>query len=421
MAWELCLTLVRLGAALFILVLMAHRGWLARGMFLSALLLALSAAMTPWHIVQVFCSAVTDEGMVSLACALAAIYVFSGDMEQSGQNRRMMDMVARAVPSRALQFILFPALVGFFPIPGGAIFTCPLVEETARPFTLNNEHKALLNYWFRHIGEVVTPLSPGILLFAAMGDCSFLLLLLIGVPTFLWATAVGWFFFLRNLPRVLPKGTAEAAEEESSGFFLEALPMLASLALAVVLRLVCPALNAGFSITVAFVLGAVICRLQNRLPLKELPHMLLTKRTLNNMLVILGIFFFKAVLEEGDMLRPLGALAEGEAGLFLICTLTPLIAGILIGLLMGGIGVSAPVVLGVIQHYGAWDERIAWIALTVMFSYLAEQLSPMHVCLVVTAQYFQVSMSRLLRRVLLPAAVVAGGCILWFCVLLLMV
>lgn len=203
--------------------------------------------------------------------------------------------------------------------------------------------------------------------------------------------------------------------------FWEALPMLAGLALALLFRLIFPTWNAGFSMSAAFLLGAVLCQIQNRLPLKKLWHILMTKHILDNMVVILGIFFFKEVLEAGNMLRPLGAFAEGSAGLFLVCTLTPLLAGILIGLLMGGIGVSAPVVLSVIQHAGVWDERLAWIALTVMFSYLAEQLSPMHVCLLVTAQYFHVPVSTLLGRVVLPAAAVAGGCILWFWVILFFV
>ncbi len=423
MEWELYLTLARMCVALVILVVVVRRGWpLAVGIFLSGFILAVSAAMTPWRIVHVFRDAVTDEGMFSLVYAIASIYMLSGAMDKSGQNRRMMDIVARAIPSRTLQLILFPALIGVFPIPGGAIFTCPLVDESAYPLSLKNEHKALLNYWFRHISEVVTPLSPGIILFAALGDCSFPVLLLLGVPVSLWVIFVGYFFFLRKLPRnsldlVEMKENGESLPRVNS-FLWESLPLLVGLAVALILRQIFPALNAGFSIAISFALGTFVCQFQNHLPLQQLWHMLVCRPVLNNMLIVLGIFFFKEVLKCGDMMKPIGALAEGNEGLFLICILAPMLCGLLTGLFVGCIGICAPIILSVIQHAGAWDERIVWIALAVMFSYIAEQLSPMHVCLVVTTEYFHVSLSRILGRMLVPMLVVALGGTLWFWLML---
>ena len=258
-----------------------------------------------------------------------------------------------------------------------------------------------------------------------MGDCSFPLLLLLGVPVFLWVIAVGYFFFLRGLPQdsleQVEKEQGESERTHGTSFLWEALPLLVGLAVALLFRYLFPSLNAGFSIAASFALGAVLCQLQNHLPLKQLWYMLIARHVLNNMLIVLGIFFFKEVLEAGDMMKPLSALAEGNTGLFLICMLAPLLCGLLTGLFVGCIGICAPIILSVIEHAGVWDERIVWIALAVMFSYVAEQISPMHVCLVVTTQYFQVSLSRILGRMLIPALVVALGGVLWFWVMLMFV
>jgi len=424
MNMELGITLLRIGGALLILVLMARKGRpMAQSIFVASVVLALSAAMDPLEIASLLWAAATDEGMFSLASAIASIYVLSGAMAQTGQTHRMMEIVGRALPFPKLELILFPSLVGLFPIPGGAIFTCPIVEEVAQPLAMEDEEKGLVNYWFRHVGELVTPLAPGMILFCSLGECSLPLMLLIGLPVCLWAIFVGYLFFLRRFKSSYEgAGLFQKKEEESAGrkrasFLWEGLPMIVALALVVALRFIVPQMAAGFCIAISFMLGAVVCLLQNHAPARVLAELLISKQVRSNLLIVLGIFFFKKVLEAGDMLEPLGQIAQDGAGIFLICVLAPLLCGILTGLFVGTVGICAPIIISILQQANLWDERMVWIFLSMLFCYIAELISPMHVCLVVTSEYFHTSFSRSLSRLVLPASIVALGGVAWFFVL----
>ena len=52
---------------------------------------------------------------------------------------------------RALSLILIPAAIGLVPMPGGALFSAPLVGEAVQEKKVLPEWKVAVNYWFRHI------------------------------------------------------------------------------------------------------------------------------------------------------------------------------------------------------------------------------------------------------------------------------
>ena len=56
------------------------------------------------------------------------------------------------------------ALIGFIPMPGGALFSAPLVEACDTEHRLSNDTKTRINYWFRHMWEYWFPLYAGVIM-----------------------------------------------------------------------------------------------------------------------------------------------------------------------------------------------------------------------------------------------------------------
>ena len=86
-------------------------------------------------------------------------------------------------------------------MPGGAVVSAPLVDQTRCDVELGARDKNLINYWFRHVWEVCWPLYPPLLYVATLlpgGDMS--QLVASQAPLTLLLVLGGWWFILRRVP-----------------------------------------------------------------------------------------------------------------------------------------------------------------------------------------------------------------------------
>ena len=86
-----------------------------------------------------------------------------GHFMASEENGKAILALARRYGGRhgqAVSLMLIPAAIGLVPMPGGALFSAPLVGKTAENSNNSAEWKAAVNYWFRHILEYWWPLYP---------------------------------------------------------------------------------------------------------------------------------------------------------------------------------------------------------------------------------------------------------------------
>ena len=56
---------------------------------------------------------------------------------------------------------------------GGARFSAPIVEAASRNTDLTKEHKAAINFWFRHIFEFSSPIIPGMIMACSIAGVAF--------------------------------------------------------------------------------------------------------------------------------------------------------------------------------------------------------------------------------------------------------
>ncbi len=107
---------------------------------------------------------------VSLFGVVFFIMLLSAIQEKTGQGRRLVAGLTPYMKSPRLRLAFFPALIGLMGVPGGAIFSCPMVKDVAHGYDISNRKLVLVNYWFRHIWELAWPLYPGYLMACALTD-----------------------------------------------------------------------------------------------------------------------------------------------------------------------------------------------------------------------------------------------------------
>lgn len=367
--------------------------------------------------------ALTQEKFILLAAIVSFILILSDALERSGQSRRLMNAIAGYLKNPRLRLAFFPALIGLLPMPGGAIFSAPMLKSVSERMDLRDMDRTMLNYWFRHIWELAWPLYPGIILTAALADLPILSIISrtgLGLPIML---ALGWVFYLR--PGVLPAENLAAHEEENGRSWRralrEGLPLIIAIAgglgLEGVIASFIPWLSFELGIIVALMAAIGCIMLQNSLGSGFLKDVL-TKKSLRSMIfVIIAIFVFKDVMHAAHVVEAMAKAAGGEAALMASAIFLPFLVGMVSGINVAFVGATFPLLIGVLETLGMQDQLVPYIVLGSFCGFAGVMISPIHICFILTCEYFKVDLAAAWRRIALPCILLASSGAFWFWIL----
>jgi integral membrane protein (TIGR00529 family) len=267
-----------------------------------------------------------------------------------------------------------------------------MVQEAAADVDLTPEHKAFINYWFRHIWEYVSPLYPGFVLAVAVTNIPVHTLLLSQLPLPLSVVGVGALLGFRGVKGREVEGKRD--RHELKALFTTLLPIIASLVLVVV-----------FGIPLAFAMAAVVISLLvfYRYTAKELATALRESVSLNVMLMVIGIMVFKGMLEATGAIEALPAFFQ-RSGLptGVVLFALPFLVGLLTGLTVGFVGATFPIIMAMLGG----DPDPASITFAFASGFAGVMLSPTHLCLLLTLKYFKADMAGTYRLIYLPVLLV---------------
>lgn len=369
--------------------------------------------------------ALTQEKFLFLTAIVGLILILSDAMERSGQSKRLMEALSGFLTSPRLRLIFFPALIGLLPMPGGAVFSAPMVKTVSEGMRITNSDKAVVNYWFRHIWELFWPLYPGIILTVALADIQIIDLIAYtwpGTPVMLLA---GWFFFLR--PGVL--GAKDLVIENLStarskaAAFKEGLPLLVAIVGAIglegVIAAFVPSIPFELGVIVALALSVVCVMAQNtQLGARFLRDVLLKKSLWSMVFVIVAIFVFKDVMQAAGVVQEMARVAGGGAALFAAAVFLPFLVGMVAGINVAFVGATFPLLLGLLTSLGMQDQTIPYLVLATFAGFTGVMISPIHICFILTCQYFDCDLGKTWRKLVPPCLVffLSGVGLFWFLV-----
>ena len=417
--------LVKVGAAFALIVgLNRFRLHLSAALFIGAAFLGLTMGMPPAGIAAAVLDALFDPGIAALLLIVAVILTLSRLMSDAGQMERIVTSFTRLTRDSRLAALVMPALIGLLPMPGGALFSAPMVETACREEPVRPEVKTAVNYWFRHIWEYWWPLYPGVVLAVSLLEVEAWRFMLIQAPLTLITLGAGILFIRPLLPRNAT-GTAGAGERDRGAwqaFRREVRPItLVILALPAVwlfeavTGVKTPRLTAVF-------LGLGLCLLwvivQNRPSPGQVARTLSNRSSVGLLLLICGIMAFKGVLMESHAV----GLIQEEMVRFGIPPLAvlmavPFLAGVITGVAVGFVGTSFPLVIALLAGRSGLDY-LAHATLAYAFGYMGMMLSPVHVCFLVTRDYFHAGLGSAYRHLFAPAALVMAATFGYFALLM---
>ncbi len=280
--------------------------------------------------------------------------------------------------------LIFPALIiGLVPMPGGAIISAPMVDEQATKMNFDPEQKVYVNYWFRHMWEFGWPLYPAVILMVQITGFDFIQLFS-GMSIFLVIMFfIGYFTILRGHPQPFWERRFKV-----KGIFSVLYPILIVLILVVM------------KVQVLLALGVVIlayCIIE-KIPVKIFGKLLLQAFSYKTILLIYGAMVLKNMIEAisfGEV------LAVSHGIIFVLMILLPFLLGLASGLTITGVGVAIPLFM---MFFG--ESFSIWHAVVIYASSVCGILvSPAHLCLVLSADFFKTTLKRLYIRFLIRSVI----------------
>jgi len=324
---------------------------------------------------------------------------------------------------QSFSLVLIPAAIGMVPMPGGALFSAPLVGRTVGEAPLSLAWRGAVNYWFRHILEYWWPLYPVVIVTLSIFDLAPHAFIAVQLPFTLVSIAAGWFFLLR--PQLAHLAVAVRDEDDEPGPLW---PVLAPIILVVVATLLLPGavsrLWPGLSGTMAKLLAMFVGLVAALLlippparPGTDAPRLfgnLFSRKTSTMLVTLMGVMVFQAMLEGSELLPAAGReMAASRIPAAVIIGLLPFVAGLVTGIAIGFAGTAFPLVAGLAATAATPMPLLAALVLAFTMGYAGMMLSPVHLCFVLTRDFFSAPLLRMYLY-LLPcvATVVAFGLLL---------
>jgi len=409
-------------SVIFILVVVATARKVHLGLAAATggMLLALWRGLEPLSIGRVAVSEVLNPDTVLLVVLMACIMAFSAAMKKSGAMDAFSRALGAVAPSPRVAMAVAPLLIGTLPMPGGAILSAPLVDAMDPDRTRGADVLSAANYWFRHSLELAWPLYPAFILTSSLTGLDAGRLIVLNAYAIPVLFVAGLLFILPRSGGSVPArggGVREPLGKRLGAFAAGMAPLALVLGTYIVLDAAWRALSPSLGLnafTVALVgryapifIGLAAGALHVRLSPAGAGAFKGTvgAATFKLIAVIVGIRVFSSLLGAAGVAgAAAGELAAAGIPAIVAVAVLPFVAGLVTGVGFGYVGLAFPIVLGLVPIGGPFPREAA-IVLAGAFGYAGMMLSPLHVCMVVSAEHFGVGLASTIRRFAAPLAV----------------
>jgi integral membrane protein (TIGR00529 family) len=342
---------------------------------------------------------VSDGETLNLFLIIILVQYIGAVQKSRHMYDRLIESLNTLIRDKRLVAMVSPAIIGFLPMPGGALLSAPLVEVSTGKMKLKPAFNAFLNFWFRHDWELIWPLYAGLLLFQAMSRIPLRRIILFQLPFsilhIVMGLTVSFLYFRRHgIQRERP-GPSNGIHATLRDFFSGTWPILAVILLFFVK--VPPVLP--LPLHWALLLVAAVLSLWKRVGPREMGAVVFGKTTIRSLLVIAAVIVFQRVIQISAAFDALKTMDVSLGLVVLFIFLVSFSVAFLTGVNTAYIAIAFPVLLPLIQHMPNYFYLSLYIY---VIGYAGILVSPLHLCLVLTNEYFGASLLEVYRYMVIP-------------------
>ena len=391
-----------------ILVLLRYRINLGISILVGTGLLFIIFYIPPGDMAASLYESLTGWMTIRLLLLVFLVVFMSRLMNITGNLNDMVSSLKGLFTDRRWSVATISSLIGLLPMPAGALVSGQMIDSTANELKLSAEDRTAVNYWFRHVWEYSWPFYQGVILSAATLAVSVAYIVSIQVPITILAIMIGIIFFL--LPMKKHPEDTEGGKREWNAllkFTVSIWPIILAIALAIGAHI-----DLLWSLAVTVALMIAIYR-----PKFEAVRDVMRKSGIVKILfILLAVMIFKGALTDTGAVYALpNALNSINISPIVLVVAVPFIVGFMSGITVAFVGVSYPILLPVLRTANGIDPGLTMLAFTAGFA--GTLLSPMHLCLVLSAEYFKADLPKVFRRLYLPVSLILAGAFLLYMIM----
>ncbi|OPL10668.1 MAG: hypothetical protein AVO34_10360 [Firmicutes bacterium ML8_F2] len=386
--------------SIFLIVYLIRRGWDMYWVLLLAIAaLALTNGDGLIDNILLFYHSLTSYTAFYLGAMVVCISLFGHLHQKIGAMQKMVESLQLLIRDPRILLMIFPGAIAYFlTVPGAAIISAPIVEETGRKINMPPLEMAMSNIIYRHLVTLVNPFNTGVILASAITGFSIGSYLGFTAPivvvVFIIATAI--FFF--RYPRPKEEKPVTISREKSSRAIRSLLITVLPYAVAIFLGLAC-----GIFFPVALLFGIAVCFFIE-MPRTGLINVLKERFVIlmhgfNWVLIIstiLIVVYKDFMLEAESFLQVVEYLVEMGMPLLVLLVILPLFTGFITGNTAAALGISLPIL---IPFLSSEMLTIRYFGIAYLSAFAGYFGSPVHMCTYLTNEYFKTPLYSLIKRV----------------------
>ncbi|HCZ06051.1 MAG: uncharacterized protein PWP37_1523 [Thermotogota bacterium] len=283
-------------------------------------------------LITIFRKLSTDPKLYEVVLTIYFIYVIGEVMKVSGTAQLLQKAVEKVFPDVRLSTAFLPLLIGLLPMPGGAMFTAPLVEAVGRGSGLTNLEMMSANYWFRHSMEFFWVVYPAMVIASSFAGIPLRNFMLVMFPVALTAIVAGLFIFRPLSWRV------KLSKDSLRLFFKSTWPIL------LVIFLVLAGLKGVWSVGIAAALAVMYSK-----KLKSF----INGFKVDIVLLLVMVFLYKNTLETLRISDAIASELSSNVPPLILAAVMPLLLGMVTGITQATVGMSFPTIFSLSTSFGA--------------------------------------------------------------------
>lgn len=343
-----------------------------------------------------------SKSTLSLIVVMYIVTFLQKMMEQRGAIYRAQKGLSALFNNRWVNCAAAPTFIGMLPTPNAAFIAGDIVKASAGEY-LTHEEMAVTTTYFRHVSESFMPTYTAILTALTLAGIAAGDFVVAMLPIVAVIIASGCFWFLRGK---VPMSTGEQPSKNKGADLLEILKGLWP-----IITVILIVIFLGWEVYQAAALILVCYFFVHKFNFEEIKPYFRSSFQEKLVFNTFAVMIFKEFLTASGAINALpDFFAQLPIPTFLVFVLI-----FLFGTIVSGstaiIVLCLPVAMASVPAAG-----LPLLVLLMGVIYAASQMSPTHICLALTAEYFGISLGTLVRKSIPPIMTTVAFAILYYVV-----
>jgi len=390
--------ILKLLVVIAVIIFLIRKKWnLEYVILLASLLVGVFFDLSPVQIGKNIILALIDPMTLRLMGIIVLVYILSGVLRKVESLKDLVDSLQQLVKDYRLILAFVPALLGLIPMPAGAMFSAPMVKEIGDRAELTPEENTFVNYWFRHVWEFVWPLMPTMILFAGLLKVEIREVILVQFPLTITALIVGFIWEYKNLKK-------DAGTISKKDIFLNLKKLFFGVWPIFFIIILVLGVKIDLILSLVIVILSLLFINIKKLTPRTIKEIIKNDIDLGVVILIASIMIFQRMLQVSGGIDIIPEVfAKLGVHPFIVLFSIPFFIATMTGP-TAALGIGLPVLLPIIVQ---GEVNLYFAMLAFAGSFAGQMISPMHLCLVVTKNYFKADMGKMYKMLIPPLIIVS--------------